>query len=180
MKLFLYTILICNLIYSCSFNSSKNKIASIIKKWENKEIIFPPQLISNFEKQDSTFTLMLNKQYKILHFIDSTGCTPCKLTLFEWNQLLKEFPNKNKMAFIFIISTKDSVTIAKTNQWKHLHKFIYPIFYDIKNTFNDMNKFNDDPMFQTFLLDKNNKILLIGNPIYNAEIKTLYQNILNK
>ena len=124
MKLFLYTILICNLIYSCSFNSSKNK--------------------------------------------------------FEWNQLLKEFPNKNKMALIFIISTKDSVTIAKTNQWKHLHKFIYPIFYDIKNTFNDMNKFNDDPMFQTFLLDQNNKILLIGNPIYNAEIKTLYQNILNK
>ena len=43
-----------------------------------------------------------------------------------------------------------------------------------------MNKFNDDPMFQTFLLDQNNKILLIGNPIYNAEIKTLYQNILNK
>lgn len=34
-------------------------------------------------------------------------------------------------------------------------------------------------MFQTFLLDKDNKVVAIGNPIHNPKIKELYLNIIS-
>ena len=35
-------------------------------------------------------------------------------------------------------------------------------------------------MFQTFLLDKDNKVLAIGNPIHNPKVKELYLKIIRK
>ena len=41
-----------------------------------------------------------------------------------------------------------------------------------------MNRFPSDITFQTFLLDKSNKIIAIGNPVHNPKIKDLYMNII--
>ena len=32
--------------------------------------------------------------------------------------------------------------------------------------------------FQTFLLDRNNRVIAIGNPIYNPKVKELYLKII--
>ena len=39
---------------------------------------------------------------------------------------------------------------------------------------NKLNKFPADMTFQTFLLDKNNKVAALGNPVHNTAIKDLY------
>lgn len=176
MKSIVYIILSCYLIVGCSFFSRKKEISNIINEWEQKEIIFPTLLISDFNKQDSIFQTLLEYKYKILHFIDSSGCTPCKLTFYEWTQLTKEIQDFQKeIAIIYVIAVKDSVTMIKTNQWKQLHKFKIPIFYDTKHILNDTNQFIKDPIYQTFLLDHNNRVLVIGNPIYNTKIWNLYK-----
>ena len=33
--------------------------------------------------------------------------------------------------------------------------------------------------YNVFLLDRNNKIILLGNPIYNRDLKSLYMNTIN-
>ena len=38
---------------------------------------------------------------------------------------------------------------------------------------NNLNKFPADITFQTFLLDKNNKVVVLGNPIHNIAVNDL-------
>lgn len=50
--------------------------------------------------------------------------------------------------------------------------------FDEEDAFNKLNKLPTDMMFQTFLLDKDNKVVAIGNPIHNPKVKELYLKII--
>lgn len=56
--------------------------------------------------------------------------------------------------------------------------FTYPVCMDVNDSMNKLNHFPPDNMFQTFLLDKDNKVIAIGNPVYNSKVKELYMNII--
>ena len=49
---------------------------------------------------------------------------------------------------------------------------------DENDSFNKLNHFPSDMTFQTFLLNWNNKVLAIGNPIHNPKIRELYIRII--
>jgi len=55
---------------------------------------------------------------------------------------------------------------------------IYPVCFDEKDDFNRLNHFPGEMTFQTFLLDKDNKVVAIGNPVHNPKLKELYLKIL--
>jgi hypothetical protein len=42
-------------------------------------------------------------------------------------------------------------------------KFTYPVCFDEQDELNRLNRFPSDMTFQTFLLDKENKVVAIGN-----------------
>ena len=64
---------------------------------------------------------------------------------------------------------------------KKKNSFNYPLFYDYKNKVGELNMFSKEPRFQTFLLNQNNEVILIGNPIDNKYLWNLYkQTIMNK
>lgn len=79
------------------------------------------------------------------------------------------------MKFLFFFTPE-----KKRDLWGTLksEEFVYPICIDEKDSLNKLNHFPSDMMFQTFLLDKNNKVLAIGNPIHNPHIKELYLKII--
>ena len=52
--------------------------------------------------------------------------------------------------------------------------FQYPVFIDEKGAFDALNHFPNEMMFQTFLLDKENKVVALGNPVLNPKVKELY------
>ena len=45
---------------------------------------------------------------------------------------------------------------------------------------NNKNHFPTEIQLQTFLLDRENKVILMGNPIYNPEIKQLYLKVIKE
>jgi hypothetical protein len=53
-------------------------------------------------------------------------------------------------------------------------KFDYPVFIDVNNTINKLNHFPNQEIYQSFLLDRDNKVLKIGNPVLNLGIRRLY------
>jgi len=55
----------------------------------------------------------------------------------------------------------------------------YILIFDENNDFFRKNTIPSNPMYQTMLLDRMNKIVLIGNPIYNEQLKELYINVIN-
>ncbi|MCD8093619.1 MAG: DUF1573 domain-containing protein [Bacteroides sp.] len=50
---------------------------------------------------------------------------------------------------------------------------------DTEDSLNKINHFPSDINFQTFLLDRSNKVVAIGNPVHNPKIKELYIKILD-
>ena len=78
---------------------------------------------------------------------------------------------KHKEKSLFFFHPKD------TKEIRYLLKrngFDRPVYIDLDDRLNKLNKFPADMTFQTFLLDKNNKIVALGNPVHNTAVKDLY------
>ena len=166
-----YVIVIIWLVVSCS--EKKQNLFNIVKEWQNKSIVFPEDLeLKNFD-QDSLY-LYSHTKYRIISYIDSSGCTECKLKLPSWRRLkfITDSLNIN-VKFIFISATKDPQDLAIL-QIKN--NFSMPYFYDRNERMKKVNKLPDNIELQTFLLDSTNKVLLIGNPVFNKRIQQLYLN----
>lgn len=174
-------ILILNVfvLFICSCKeSTSNKITHLVNEWGNREIIYPKQMFFTVLGQDtiSTYPISSNS-YSIVTYVDSIGCISCKLQLQKWMSFMVEL-NSLMDSFVpvyFFLHSKDTneiVTILKRNH------FDYPVCIDEKDSLNLLNHFPQDISFQTFLLDKDNKVIAIGNPVLNPKIKDLYFNIL--
>ena len=168
-------ILLLLLLISCS-NRNDSDITSFLKEWEQKEILFPKNMYFTTMLEDTIY-YNLDSEYKILTYVDSIGCTSCKLQLPAWDMLIKEMDSLyvGKMNFIFVFSphrVKDIRHAILTSN------FNYPVCVDDQDSIIKLNKFPSDSRLHTFLLDKNNKVIAIGNPVYNPKIKELYLKII--
>ncbi|MFW6096397.1 MAG: hypothetical protein ACOC8S_08165 [Bacteroidota bacterium] len=62
---------------------------------------------------------------------------------------------------------------------QEIHKF--PLLLDKENKYMETNELPfGEKKYQSFLLDANNKVVLVGNPIYNDELMELYRVEINK
>jgi hypothetical protein len=50
---------------------------------------------------------------------------------------------------------------------------------DMENTIMKLNNFPKEQDFRCFLLDKDNKVVMVGNPVLNPGIWELYKKIIN-
>lgn len=164
--------------FSC-INSEKKEIARIVSYWQNREIKFPTDtsFISYSRKWGERKVFLKKEKYVILSYIDSTGCMSCKLQLPEWSKFIcmVDSISHGTIPFIFAFQSKtrqDLIHFLKKTG------FEYPVYIDEKDNFGQLNKFSSNIQLQTFLLDENNKVLAIGNPIHNPKIKELYLNII--
>ena len=145
----------------------------LVNEWQEKEIKFPDNLIFTRYLTDTTDFQIPQSEYKVLVYVDSTGCTSCKLQLHKWKELIEyaDSETQGKVPFLFFFHPKD------TKEIRYLLKrngFDRPVYIDLDDRLNKLNKFPADMTFQTFLLDKNNKIVALGNPVHNTAVKDLY------
>lgn len=151
---------------------NKYKFKQIVQEWQNKEIIFPHNLTAPVNEEDSILQIS-NQKYKIFNYIDTNGCTSCRLKLYDWKLLKDELDSlRLNVQFIFIAHTKE---IEELETLRKVNKFDVPIYYDYNDSTNLINQFPSFPLFQTFLLNPNNQVIYIGNPIYNEQIWELYK-----
>lgn len=172
---YIYCLLVCCFVFACT-NSDKSKYKKMVQGWTNRNILFPNNFIFSINGEDTVEFQFQNAQYKVLVYIDSVGCTSCKLKLPQW----EKFMNKTKLLgknipFLFFIHSPNYHLVRRVIKEE---KFNHPICYDEKDSLNILNQFLQDVNFQTFLLDKNNKVIAIGNPIFNPQIEELYLKII--
>lgn len=159
-------------LVSCG-NKQKQEITSLVEYWMGKEIVLP--ITSVFIQDKDTVDFSLEAPYKVLSYVDSTGCVSCKLKLPEWKKFLDVLQASNpsvKVLFFFSPGKIKDVYNALNQSY-----FDYPICIDLKDSLNQLNHFSSNMSFQTFLLDDNNKVVAIGNPIHNPNVKELYLRI---
>ena len=110
----------------------------------------------------------------MLVFVDSIGCTSCKLQLHRWKELIQYTDSITQGTVPFLVFSSSPMTRKKYGIYWKKDNFDKPICMDQSDRLNELNHFPADGRFQTFLLDKDNKVVVIGNPIHNPNIRELY------
>lgn len=164
--------LTCSLFFSCRDNK-KEQITHLVNEWQGKQIVFPDNLIFTRYATDTVDYQLPQSDYKVLVYVDSIGCTSCKLQLHKWKEFIAytDSVTGGKVPFLFFFYPKDKKEI------RYLLKrdnFVWPVCIDGEDRLNKQNRFPSNMTFQTFLLDKNNKVSVMGNPIHNTAVKDLY------
>lgn len=169
-----YSILI---IIFCFLFACKNKseISIIVNKWQGKQFVLPDDslMINTYRKNINP----LSKKQKIVAVIDAS-CGVCVSELKDWEVFMKDI-DTNKVGFIFLLHSIDKLMIFEKLNSSLIH-FSYPYFYDIRKMVICKNNIPENKLFQTFLLDSTNHVVLIGNPIRNNELATLYKSEIRK
>ena len=172
MKKQLYILLLLSLLTACKENN-KEKFALLVQEWQGKEIVFPQNMaFTRFVTEPVDYRIP-DAEYKVLVYVDSVGCTSCKLQLLKWKELIAHVDSatNGNVPFIFIFQSKDDRELRYILKCDNFDR---PVCIDRNNRFNSSNRFPQDITFQTFLLDKDNKVKVIGNPVHNLAVRDLY------
>jgi len=149
------------MLCSCS-NIEHKKLRDEMTVYYGKELILPLHKSSN--------------KLKISTYIKG-DCSKCIDELIEWKKWIAIDNSNVDFYFYFYAFDEDIMNEIDTA----IVKLNYPIIYDEHKSYLTKNGLNEkDKVFQTFLLDRNNHILLIGNPIGNPKLSKLYHREINK
>ncbi|MEN7549830.1 hypothetical protein AAG747_18035 [Rapidithrix thailandica] len=147
---------------------------TIVTKMKGQKVLLP----DNLEPVGGTpdyFKSIKNHQFKIVSYIDA-NCGVCIEDLIFWKKFMKETPIKrDHCAFIFYINTFDKEEFQKN--MATTHGFTHTWVHDPNDEFISRNRLYDKRL-QTVLLNKNNEVVIIGNPVLNSDLEKLYKKVL--
>ncbi len=179
-KRFLLSLLLITIFFACTHENNNNygEVKKIVGEWTGKEILIPEKISCYLADKDTLLGFcneLFDKEYKILMYVDSAGCSDCRLKLFEWKQLMKEADSLFQGEVGFLLFFQPKRKMKMTNLFK-IDKFDYPVFVDVKGEIDRLNHFPQAMEYQCFLLNKENRVLVIGNPVLNPKILDLYKS----
>ena len=120
------------------------------------------------------------EKYKVFTLINAS-CSTCVEQINEWQRLSLEFKKYN-VPIALICFSKDNFELLKfLYESGSLKKFNTPLILDLNQKFLNTNKFLiEEKHFSAALVNHENEIILIGNPIFSQGIKKMYQEELQK
>ena len=71
------------MLASCQ-ESREEAVLRLVSEWNGKEIKFPSRSVFTIQGKDTLDFEFGNAGYKVITYIDSVGCTSCKLQLSRW------------------------------------------------------------------------------------------------
>lgn len=166
------TLLLLSLLLSCQ-DKKKDGISHLVKEWQGKEILFPEKMTYTLFGEDTVDFKMHESKHKILVYVDTMGCTGCKLQLSKWKGFISRTDSitGSSVPFIFVFQPQREKEVEFLLKREDFDR---PVCIDTDGHFNRLNKIPGNSIFQTFLLDENNKVKVIGNPIHNLSIQDIY------
>jgi len=171
--LLIYCAILCSMCQENTSQLEKRLFKEYTKKMENKVIILPENLQQLSGFKDTICPDLLDREYKIVVYVDSLNCTVCQLRLSEWRELIQETEKKKmNVSFLFYVYAKNykelSYEMVSSN-------FTYPVYIDKENDLVKLNKLSTEILYRSLLVDKNNRVLLVGNPTVKSNIWHRYK-----
>lgn len=115
-----------------------------------------------------------NPDFTILVQIDSTDCSPCEMKLKRWTTLINKCKQFDDLNLNFIMLINEDIKEEALKIINH-DLFLHPVSF-----INDSAMYRFDNGYNVYLLDSENRIILIGNPLTNPKIEELYFETFNE
>jgi lipoprotein len=168
---FIIIIIACFTLFS---GCKKNQIQYNLKQMLGKEIKFPSNLQSL--TNDGPLASRRDSNAILIYYYDGNECTSCNIA--NLNNIINIYQSPN-LSIIPIFSINDDehylnlTTLLNNNSIKTI------AYIDINKDFIRKNSFiPKDSKFHTFLLNKQNKIVYVGNPLASDKAWALFTEIL--
>lgn len=164
--------------------SEKAKLKRELLQLQSERIVLPiDEMRMLVDGRDTLLPDFANCPLKLIVYSDSSDCSSCMLEkIHVWDSVLLktvEYDKQFEVFFIFSPTKKQRHDVEFILKKRHLH---YPVFLDISGKFSKYNShIPENKIFHTFLLDKDNKVIMAGNPLFNRKIEMmLYQKLEEK
>lgn len=171
---YLYVVLIVSFLGTL-ISACVNKKEQYVKQWYGKTIQFPDSMTFKRHARDKCFFDYRGGRYKVLILLGNVECISCRLKKDDWQRFIQDVDTTVLgVNYIFIMNPvyqRELYTILK------LHEFSIPVCVDNNE---DIRLLNNMPLntSHVFLLDQQNRIICVGNPITNRHIRELYKKYL--
>ena len=142
------TLIMCVWILASCEESREEAMLRLVNEWNGKEIKFPVHSVFTIQGKDTVDFEFGNASYKVITYIDSVGCTSCKLQLPRWKKLVGEVDSLTggSVPFLFYFHPKD---MKELRYLTRRDDFEYPVCLDEKNELNRLNRFPSDIVLKT-------------------------------
>ena len=170
MRVFACVLFICS---SCT--SEKKQIK------DNLELMTGTPINLSLDKMEARRNPLVksDSEFKMVVYVDSSECSPCALShLRFWNPLIKEARQKKiSIDYVFILAPNPE-TMDDVNMELDITDLGSSIYIDSDYVFKKSNSFiPKESKYHSFLLNKRNKVILIGSPIDSEKIKNMYNEV---
>lgn len=175
-----YLIIILSIIIMDSCR--KIDYAIKINKMMENEITIPKDLFFYPGNNSYYNSVMNNKTYMIIVWIDSKECNTCKLSsMGAYKNIFDYCVDSIQSGGIYFIFTPSKEKIDQFKEVLDNTTRDYPVFLDAFGSFKKMNPFlPDDSELHTFLVNSDNKIVLVGDPYVFPALQKLYKQRLKQ
>lgn len=150
-------------------------IQKTIEAFVGQTIVLPDNMQPVLNGRGVSNLNLIDATVKLVVWIDSIGCTSCALQhLDPWYDITSytnPFGDKAKVLFILSPKYSDRNSIDRSTTL-----FRYPMYIDRECRFPALNPtLPKDPRLHVFLLDHENRVVLVGSPIGNKNLWELYK-----
>ena len=170
-------LIVLSIILSSCHNIRKDDRNAVLNL-TGKEIILPDSLGVMIQDVPVEYDFSF-ADYKVVTYIDSKGCTTCSMKLTLWNDLINEFKTIEGIDVNFLMILNKDADVDLISALK-LNFFRHPVMFDPQGRFKEKNSLPSSPAYHTMLLDSDNKVVAVGNPVLSPKIKDLYRQILTE
>lgn len=126
------------LLFTACKQDPKAELKELVAYWQDREIIFPEAMqFSRYAEEVVNYPFQ-EAQNKVLIYIDSVGCTSCKLQLSRWKELkaYTDSLTNGSLPYVFIFQSSDSKKIKGVTKLDH---FDHPVYLDRNADFVKLN-----------------------------------------
>lgn len=168
----------------CLLSCTNNKIEKEINFLMSKPIDLCVKHLARYEQgaKMNGGDIIYHKYLQVI-FVDSVTCSPCFLKQMpRWQTFIDSVRDHHidlSFVFVFHVKRKEKDRFVESMQQDTL--FHTPVYLDTTGVFLQSNpNIPQNKMLHTFLLDEDNQVILVGNPVQNRRIRELQDRILHK
>lgn len=181
MKKFIRIAILMNFGFPLLLSCGGSQLKKSVEEFSGTEIEFR-KLQQIFKGNDSSEVRLDSIPVLLVVYKDKNECVPCQIGhLGKYRKMVdfkRDVGGGYEAVFIFSPERKDMETAYITLYNANVK---FPLFLDKEGVFAvDNNSIPDEPELHVFLLDKNRKVVLAGDPSHNSSLWDLYKRIIVK